>query len=78
MMKVLIVACVPGEFSPGAILDLPDDQANDWIAKEWAIPVAVEKIVEEVASTGEIESPEDELPEKENAMRRRRGKPYTT
>lgn len=67
-----------GQHTPGKVLDVPDDYGAELVAKGFAELIPEVVGAAEVKPTGGIQTPEDELPPYENAMRRRRAKPYTT
>lgn len=86
-MKVKIVAQFAdengnyshAELAKGIYADVRDHIAVQWSHNGWAIILPEKEpekatIIQQVESTGEIETPEDSLPEKETATIKRRGR----
>lgn len=71
-----------GQHTPGKVIDVPGDSGAQLVAKGFAevVPEVVPEVIPAVEGkpTGDIQTPEDELPQHETAVRRRRAKPYTT
>jgi hypothetical protein len=70
-MKIKVVAHTSDEEGlhfPGEILDMREGTAKEWIKKQWAIALPVEKKAEPDQAKAEvIETPEDKMPRHESA-----------
>ncbi len=70
---------VPAWMNNGQSVELPDGAAQRYVQRGWAIFVQEEKAEveehEEESEEGQIETPEDSLPEQETATLKRRGRP---
>ena len=86
-MKIKVVAYTgpdeEGQHAPGEILDMREGTAREWIKRGWAIarPDLEEKPKEQQVETREakveravIETPEDRMPEHEQATLKRKKK----
>lgn len=80
-MRVKIDAYIPAgtgdePYEPGAIVDLRESLAKQWIKNQWAHAIPDENKVEpEVKAKAEvIETPEDSLPKHETASMKRKKK----
>jgi hypothetical protein len=80
-MKIKVVAHTSDEEGlhfPGEILDMREGTAKEWIKKQWAIALPVEKkeepepVVEAKAEV--MEAPEDHMPKHETASMKRKKK----